>query len=139
MFVVVVVVACFILDMYVKDIESGICSKEGEPVVEKETAATALVDGRNLLGPVVGNYCMDLALKKAKDAGIGWVVAHGESWWSGEVLHPKPGKVKPIKVLHLFSDFRNAAFKTFLFILRVCFPTFTLKYKRVYCCCKEGE
>lgn len=64
-------------DMYVKDIQSGICAKEGEPVVEKESAATALVDGRNLLGPVVGNFCMDLAIKKAKEVGIGWVVAHG--------------------------------------------------------------
>lgn len=64
-------------DMYVKDIESGVCAKDGEPVVEKESAATALVDGKNLLGPVVGNFCMDLAIKKAKEVGIGWVVAHG--------------------------------------------------------------
>lgn len=64
-------------DMYVKDIQSGICAKEGEPVVEKQSAATALVDGKNLLGPVVGNFCMDLAVKKAKEVGIGWVVAHG--------------------------------------------------------------
>lgn len=65
--------------MYVKDIQTGICAKDGEPVVEKESAATALVDGKNLLGPVVGNFCMNLAIKKAKEAGIGWVVAHGES------------------------------------------------------------
>lgn len=64
-------------DMYVKDIESGICAKEGEPVVQKESAATALVDGKNLLGPVVGNFCMDMAIKKAKEVGIGWVVACG--------------------------------------------------------------
>lgn len=63
--------------MYVKDIQSGICAKDGEPVVEKESAATALVDGKNLLGPVVGNFCMDLAIKKAREAGIGWVVARG--------------------------------------------------------------
>ncbi|TWW75794.1 hypothetical protein D4764_13G0004560 [Takifugu flavidus] len=67
------------MDMYVKDIESGICAKDGEPVVEKESAATALVDGKNLLGPVVGNFCMDLAIKKAKEAGIGWVVARGSN------------------------------------------------------------
>ncbi|KAJ0069609.1 hypothetical protein NL108_011109, partial [Boleophthalmus pectinirostris] len=65
--------------MYVKDIESGICAKDGEPVVEKESAATALVDGQNLLGPVVGNFCMKLALKKAREAGIGWVVARGSN------------------------------------------------------------
>lgn len=66
-------------DMYVKDIKTGICNKDGEPVVEKESAATALVDGRNLLGPVVGNFCMKLAIQKAKEVGIGWVVAHGRS------------------------------------------------------------
>ncbi|GAA6215230.1 uncharacterized protein LOC108883052 isoform X2 [Lates japonicus] len=67
------------MDMYVKDIQSGICAKDGEPVVEKESAATALVDGKNLLGPVVGNFCMNLAIKKAKEVGIGWVVAHGSN------------------------------------------------------------
>uniref|UniRef100_A0A3Q2DY02 Uncharacterized oxidoreductase YjmC-like n=1 Tax=Cyprinodon variegatus TaxID=28743 RepID=A0A3Q2DY02_CYPVA len=67
------------MDMYLKDIQTGICAVEGEPLVEKESAATALVDGNNLLGPVVGNFCMKLAIKKAKEVGIGWVVAHGES------------------------------------------------------------
>jgi LDH2 family malate/lactate/ureidoglycolate dehydrogenase len=42
-----------------------------------ETVATACVDGNNLLGPVVGKFCMNLAIKKAKDAGIGMVVARG--------------------------------------------------------------
>lgn len=64
--------------MYVKDIQTGICAKDGEPVIDKESPATALVNGKNLLGPVVGNFCMDLAIKKAKEVGIGWVVAHGE-------------------------------------------------------------
>ncbi|XP_062849773.1 uncharacterized oxidoreductase YjmC-like [Trichomycterus rosablanca] len=67
------------MDLYVKEIQGGICSQEGEPVVEKESAATALVNGKNVLGPVVGNYCMSLALKKAQDVGIGWVVAHGSN------------------------------------------------------------
>lgn len=64
--------------MYVKDIQTGICSKDGEPIIEKESVATALVNGENVLGPVVGNFCMDLAIKKAKDVGIGWVVAKGK-------------------------------------------------------------
>ncbi|XP_074534138.1 putative oxidoreductase YjmC [Halichoeres trimaculatus] len=67
------------MDMYVKDIKSGICAKDGEPVLEKESAATALVDGRNLLGPVVGNFCMNLAIQKAKEVGVGWVVARGSN------------------------------------------------------------
>ncbi|XP_033910277.1 uncharacterized oxidoreductase YjmC-like [Acipenser ruthenus] len=67
------------MDMYVKDIQTGICSKDGEPIIEKESVATALVNGENVLGPVVGNFCMDLAIKKAKDVGIGWVVAKGSN------------------------------------------------------------
>uniref|UniRef100_A0AAY4CLI2 Malate dehydrogenase n=1 Tax=Denticeps clupeoides TaxID=299321 RepID=A0AAY4CLI2_9TELE len=63
------------LDVYVREIKAGICAKEGEPGIEKESVATALVNGRNLLGPVVGNFCMKLAIKKARDVGIGWVVA----------------------------------------------------------------
>ncbi|GAA6101380.1 uncharacterized oxidoreductase YjmC-like [Tachysurus ichikawai] len=67
------------MDLYVKETRAGICAKEGEPVVEKESVATALVNGKNLLGPVVGNFCMSLALKKAQDVGIGWVVAYSKS------------------------------------------------------------
>jgi LDH2 family malate/lactate/ureidoglycolate dehydrogenase len=43
--------------------------------VVKETYATALVDGRNGIGPVVGEFSMDLAIAKAKEAGCAWVTA----------------------------------------------------------------
>lgn len=83
--------------MYVKDIQSGICAKDGEPVVEKESAATALVDGKNLLGPVVGNFCMDLAIKKAREAGIGWVVAHGLCCKTSSVTSPTDRSESPLQ------------------------------------------
>lgn len=63
--------------MYVHDIKTCITVSDTEPEVLKETAATAYVDGKNTLGPVVGNLCMQLAIKKAKEAGVGWVVAKG--------------------------------------------------------------
>ena len=65
-------------EMYVHDIKTGTTVSDTEPLVVKETAATAYVDGNNVLGPVVGNLCMQLAIKKAKDVGVGWVVAKGE-------------------------------------------------------------
>ncbi|CAD6192572.1 unnamed protein product [Caenorhabditis auriculariae] len=67
------------LDMYVRDVTHKTCKGDGEPVVLKERAATAWVDGNNLLGPVVGNFCMNLAVEKAKEAGVGWVVAKGSN------------------------------------------------------------
>ena len=61
--------------MYIRDVSAGTTDKDNEPVVLKDLGATALVDGNNLLGPVVGNFCMNLAIKKAKEFGIGMVVA----------------------------------------------------------------
>uniref|UniRef100_A0A1I7Z406 Malate dehydrogenase n=1 Tax=Steinernema glaseri TaxID=37863 RepID=A0A1I7Z406_9BILA len=67
------------LDMYVRDVRQRVCKGTGSPKILKEKAASAWVDGNNLLGPVVGNFCMDLAMKKAKEAGVGWVVAKGSN------------------------------------------------------------
>ena len=64
--------------MYIHDIQKKVCSIEGQPEILKERAGTAWVDGKNLLGPVVGNFCLDLAVEKAKTAGVGWVVAKGK-------------------------------------------------------------
>ena len=38
--------------MYVHDIEVGTTALEGKPEIVKESSATALVEGNNLLGPV---------------------------------------------------------------------------------------
>jgi LDH2 family malate/lactate/ureidoglycolate dehydrogenase len=63
------------LEMYVTDIENQTTDANAKPVVLKESPATAWVDGNNGLGPVVGNFCMQLAIEKAKSVGVGWVVA----------------------------------------------------------------
>ena len=41
-------------DKYVNDVRQGSTSSNEEPIIIKESAATAFVDGNNLLGPVVG-------------------------------------------------------------------------------------
>ena len=64
--------------MYVHDISSGNTTSDSEPNLVKDTAATAYVDGQNLLGPVVGNFSMKIAIEKAKQSGVGWVVASGK-------------------------------------------------------------
>ncbi|XP_060565746.1 uncharacterized oxidoreductase YjmC-like, partial [Ruditapes philippinarum] len=67
------------LDKYLSDVTNRFVAKKGVPRIVKQTQATALVDGNNLLGPVVGNYCMDLAIEKAKQSGIGWVSVSGSN------------------------------------------------------------
>ena len=40
----------FVLDMYVRDIQTGMTAHNKEPTIVNETAATALVEGNNVLG-----------------------------------------------------------------------------------------
>lgn len=54
------------------------CFANAEPKILKESAATAWVDGCNGLGPVIGTFCMDLAIKKAKESGVGVVTTKGD-------------------------------------------------------------
>ncbi|GFR79054.1 malate dehydrogenase [Elysia marginata] len=67
------------LDYYLQDLINGYNAVDKEPEVLKQTPATALVDGNNCLGPVVGKFCIDLAIEKAKSIGIGWVCAKGSN------------------------------------------------------------
>jgi len=64
---------------YVADIRSGICDPNARPTVVKETAGTAIIDGNNSLGAVVGNFAMGVAIAKAKETGVGWVTVRGSN------------------------------------------------------------
>lgn len=61
------------LEWYVNDLLTETTDGAAEPKILKESPATAWVDGCNGLGAVVGKFCMDLAVKKAKNIGVGWV------------------------------------------------------------------
>lgn len=63
------------LEMYINDLLINSTDGKVTPKILKETPATALVDGGNGLGAVVGTFCMQLAIQKAKNIGIGWVCA----------------------------------------------------------------
>ncbi|VDP91052.1 unnamed protein product [Echinostoma caproni] len=85
------------LEMYVRDVQKKVCDTKATPVIEKETVSTALVNGNNLLGPVVGNFAMKTAIKKAKETGIAWVAAYGSNhygiagWYS--IMAAKQGLI----------------------------------------------
>nr|CAD7426367.1 unnamed protein product [Timema monikensis] len=66
-------------ETYMEDVTSGACQPNVQPTVLKETLSTAWVDGNDGLGVVVGNFCMELAMAKARQTGVGWVVAKGSN------------------------------------------------------------
>ena len=61
------------LAMYVDDLQNGLCDPHADPKIIKESQSTAWIDGCNTLGVVVGEFAMNVAIKKAKETGIGWV------------------------------------------------------------------
>uniref|UniRef100_A0A914DI66 Malate dehydrogenase n=1 Tax=Acrobeloides nanus TaxID=290746 RepID=A0A914DI66_9BILA len=67
------------LHIYVRDVKVNATTGDGTPKILKQKGCTAWVDGQNLLGVVVGNFCTDLAIKLAKEHGVGWVVANGSN------------------------------------------------------------
>ncbi|XP_017096034.2 uncharacterized oxidoreductase YjmC isoform X1 [Drosophila bipectinata] len=76
------------LEMYINDLAIHATDGAVQPKILKETPATAWVDGQNGLGAVVGNFCMDLAIKKAKTVGVGWVCAKGSNHYGIASWYP---------------------------------------------------
>lgn len=67
------------LEMYINDLHAGATDGQIEPEILKQSAASAWVDGKNGLGAVIGNFCMDLAMEKARQVGVGIVSAKGSN------------------------------------------------------------
>ncbi len=61
--------------IYLDRITSGVQKPVTNLEILKETPTTAVVDGHDGMGQVVGYRCMELAIKKAKEYGMGMVVA----------------------------------------------------------------
>lgn len=59
--------------IYCDRIDKGILFPSKPIDIVKETKTTALVDGNLGLGLYIGPYCMDLAIEKAKENGVGFV------------------------------------------------------------------
>jgi len=65
--------------IYCDRIDKGILWANKPITVLKESKTTALVDGNLGLGLYIGPHCMDLAIKKAKEFGVGFVVSQNST------------------------------------------------------------
>lgn len=67
------------LPRYVSGIREGLMKPIDESRVLRETKATALIDGEQSLGQVVGVKAMNLAVRKARDVSIGVVTVRNSN------------------------------------------------------------
>lgn len=63
----------FRLRQYMARLKDGGCNPAANIDIAHETVATALIDGDNGLGHLAMSAARDLAIEKARTAGIGWV------------------------------------------------------------------
>jgi LDH2 family malate/lactate/ureidoglycolate dehydrogenase len=80
----------FRLRQYVGRLKGGGTNPAARPRVLRETAATALVDGDNGLGHLAMTLACDLAMAKARTAGIGWVGVRGSNHAGPAALYVRP-------------------------------------------------
>lgn len=59
---------------YVAAVDAGGMKPKAQYRVERETAATMLIEADHAFGPVVTTFAMEQAIAKARQAGVGWVV-----------------------------------------------------------------
>lgn len=80
----------FRLRQYVDRLRGGGCNPSPRVVIMSETAATALVDGGNGLGHLAMRFATDLAMRKARASGIGWVGVRGGNHAGPAALYVRP-------------------------------------------------
>lgn len=64
---------------YHKGIEKGMIDVSAKPEVVFETPVSAVVDGHDGMGQLIGQFCMDLAIEKARTSGVGIVSARNSN------------------------------------------------------------
>ncbi len=80
----------FRLRQYVNRLRDGGSNATAKPRIIRETAATAVIDGDNGLGHLSMAMACDLAMSKARLAGIGWVGVRGGNHAGPAALYVRP-------------------------------------------------
>src|SRR5256884_5074224 len=84
------------LGRYVTGLKKGFMKPTDQSRVLRETKATALIDGGQSLGQVVGRKGMDFAIKKARDTAVGVVAVRNSNhygiagYYNLMALEPNP-------------------------------------------------
>jgi len=80
----------FRLRQYANRLRDGGCNAVARPSVVSETMATVLIDGDNGLGHLAMKFACDLAIQKARVAGIGWIGVRGGNHAGPAALYVRP-------------------------------------------------
>lgn len=75
---------------YIRLVKQGRINTEARPFIEHETLSTARLNGDGGLGLWVGHLAQEIARKKARAAGSGWVAVNNSSHFGIAAAHTLP-------------------------------------------------
>ena len=67
------------LNRYYKSIQKGMIIVENKGEVVFETPVSAVIDGQDGMGQIIGHKAMEMAIEKAKKCGIGMVTVRNSN------------------------------------------------------------
>ena len=73
---------------YDRIVKAGIQNPVTQLEVVRDCKATAVVDGHNGMGMVIGKHCMEMAIEKARQHGLGMVVARNSTHYGFAAYYP---------------------------------------------------
>ena len=73
---------------YDRIVKGGIQNAETEFEIVQDKKATAVVDGHDGMGMVIGKRCMQMAIDKAREYGLGMVVARNSTHYGFAAYYP---------------------------------------------------
>ncbi|HEX9115002.1 MAG TPA: Ldh family oxidoreductase, partial [Anaerolineae bacterium] len=76
------------LKMYYDRIQQGLQLPRSSPEIVKETPTTAVIDGHNGMGMVIGYRAMRIAMRKAREYGLGAVAVRNSSHYGVAGYYP---------------------------------------------------
>lgn len=100
------------LRMYIDRLNNGQIEKKAALEIIRESPTTAVIDGHHGLGMVIGYYSMNLAIKKAKEFGMGAVAVRNSTHFGIDGYYPLMA-VKNDMIGMSFTNARPAVSPTF--------------------------
>ena len=67
------------INIYTKRILKGCINTSGKPYIISDCDATAVIDGDNAMGQIVGKFAMEVAIEKAKKYGVSFVTVRNSN------------------------------------------------------------
>lgn len=76
------------LPLYAARLKGGAMSPSANLTTEKERVATALLDGHNGIGQVISYRAMEIAIRKAREAGVSYVAVSHSNHFGAAAFYP---------------------------------------------------